>query len=150
MSDYVAHRLSVVDWNGRPDFAVDAFSALFEASGGVPRRLNQLAGRVMLHAAMEGSELIDARAVEAVASDMRADMAAPTPEPTAEPTPEPSRAIPIRPGAPDADLIQRLAMLEKRVELQDAALRRVLTLLVDWIEGDVAPPMPGALHERAA
>jgi putative secretion ATPase (PEP-CTERM system associated) len=154
VSDYIAHRLSVVGWDGRPDFAVDAFPALFEASGGVPRRLNQLAGRVMLHAAMEGAELIDARAVEAVANDMRADMAAPTlvpaPEPVAESTPEPSRAIPIRPGAPDADLIQRLAMLEKRVEVQDAALRRVLTLLVDWIEGDVASPLPGAPHERAA
>ncbi len=156
VSDYIAHRLAMVGWDGRPDFTVDAFPALFAASAGVPRRLNQLAGRVMLHAAMEGLELIDARAVEAVAADLEVDMAAPerTAEPVSEKAPELraelSRAIPIRPAAPDADLIQRLAALEKRVEAQDAALRRVLTLLVDWIEGDVAPPRPDALRERAA
>jgi type II secretory pathway predicted ATPase ExeA len=156
VSDYIAHRLSVVAWNGRPDFAVDAFPALFRASAGVPRRLNQLAGRVMMYAAMEGLELIDARAVDMVAGDMQADMAASTftPELVVEQPPELraelSRAVPIRPGALHADLIQRLAALEKRVEMQDATLRRVLTLLVDWIESDVAPPHPGALHERAA
>ena len=30
----------------------------------------------------------------------------------------------------------RIAALEARLEVQDAALRRVLTLLVDWVEGD--------------
>ena len=157
VSDYIAHRLSVVGWNGRPDFAVDAFPALFRASAGVPRRLNQLAGRVMLHAAMDGLEVIDARAVEAVATDLQADMnTAPAiappaaAEPATELREELSRAIPIRPGASDPALAHRVAALEKRVEMQDAALRRVLTLLVDWIESDMAPPHPDALHERAA
>ncbi|WP_375403638.1 ExeA family protein [uncultured Sphingomonas sp.] len=152
VADYIAHRLSVVGWTGRPDFTVDAFPALFRASGGVPRRLNQLAGRVMLHAAMEGLELIDAAAVEAVAADLQADMAAPAPvaDQVPEIRAELSRAIPIRPAAPDADLIQRIAALEKRIELQDVALRRVLTLLVDWIEGDGASPLLGTLRERAA
>ena len=31
---------------------------------------------------------------------------------------------------------ERLSGLEFRVEEQDAALRRVLTLLVDWVERD--------------
>lgn len=156
VADYIAHRLSVVGWDGRPDFAADAFPALFRASGGVPRRLNLLAGRVMLHAAVEGAELIDARAVEAVAGDMRADMAASTPAPepavdrSPEPRAEPSHAIPIRPNARDEELIRRLPALEKRVELQDVTLRRVLTLLVDWIEGEAAPPHPDALREQAA
>ncbi len=42
VADYVAHRLSVVGWQGRPDFADDAFETLYRGSGGVPRRLNQL------------------------------------------------------------------------------------------------------------
>jgi putative secretion ATPase (PEP-CTERM system associated) len=48
IADYLAHRLHVAGWQGRPDFAADAFPALHQGSGGVPRRLNQLAGRVML------------------------------------------------------------------------------------------------------
>ena len=36
-----------------------------------------------------------------------------------------------------------LAALEARIEEQDAALRRVLTLLVDWVEGDGSHDMAG-------
>ncbi|MGE7206216.1 AAA family ATPase [Sphingomonas sp. NPDC019816] len=72
--DYIAHRLAVAGWTGRPDFAADAFDALYEASGGVPRRLNVLAGRVLLQAAIEGVELIGPETVRSVAADMAADM----------------------------------------------------------------------------
>ena len=74
--DYIAHRLAVAGWTGRPDFAADAFDALYDASGGVPRRLNVLAGRVLLQAAIEGVELIGRQTVESVAANMAADMGA--------------------------------------------------------------------------
>ena len=72
--DYIAHRLAVAGWTGRPDFAADAFDALYAASDGVPRRLNVLAGRVLLQAAIEGIELIGQDTVESVAADMAADL----------------------------------------------------------------------------
>lgn len=153
VADYIAHRLSVVGWAGRPDFAADAFAALFEASGGVPRRLNQLAGRVMLHAAMQDLDLIDADAVSAVVADMHADMQVvartePEPEPDAPPA---ARPVPLRSVGPDAATGKRIAELERRVEQQEAALKRVLTLLVDWIEGDMEPPVSAeAFRDRAA
>ncbi|MET4896976.1 AAA family ATPase [Sphingomonadaceae bacterium jetA1] len=93
--DYIAHRLAVAGWTGRPDFAADAFDALYEASGGVPRRLNVLAGRVLLQAAIEGIEMVGHETVESVAADMAADLAV---GPAAEPvfTPEPApRPAPI-------------------------------------------------------
>jgi general secretion pathway protein A len=156
VADYVAHRLAVVGWQGRPDFADDAFPALYRGSGGVPRRLNQLAGRVMLAAAMGGVELIDAALVDEVAADMTADLPGTAPAPVAAPEPiaaEPEREpepvapapapIPLRavPDAavPDPAVAERIAELEARIAQQDAALRRVLTLLVDWMETD-APP----------
>jgi general secretion pathway protein A len=123
IADYVAHRLAVVGWQGRPDFSADAFAALYRGSGGVPRRLNLLAGRVMLHAAIEEREMIDAAAVEAVVGDLQADL------PTAQLTPVEEYEAAARPIAPD-----RLAELEARIEEQDAALRRVLNLLVEWVE----------------
>ncbi|MET3437838.1 AAA family ATPase [Sphingomonas sp. 1185] len=226
--DYIAHRLAVAGWTGRPDFAADAFDALYEVSGGVPRRLNVLAGRVLLQAAVEGVELIGEETVKSVAADMAADMGGdrfaasrdagvqpepapiappqaaapafdrsvfglgtlgaatlngaqapapaamadpivrtrimpdsqtgqggsprivappPAPEPVSlrpipepRPAPEPQPAKPAPAAATDpspvAALEERIARLEARLEQQEAALRRVLTLMVDWSDAD--------------
>jgi type II secretory pathway predicted ATPase ExeA len=137
VEDYIAHRLSVVGWTGRPDFADDAFTAFYEGSGGVPRRLNLLAGRVMLHAALTDLDLIDGATVRQVIADLAADLPAPvipsvaTPVVVAEPAVE--RSDPVH---PDPTVDARITALEDRIEQQDAALRRVLTLLVDWIEAE--------------
>ncbi len=157
VADYIAHRLTVVGWTGNPDFQDDSFAALYRGSGGVPRRLNLLAGRVMLHAAVEDLTLIDSTVVDAVIGDLDADL--PTlalnttePMPIAAPEATASRwrpieavdghAAPAAEVAPTVDtaLVARVAELEARVEQQDAALRRVLTLLVDWVESDTAKP----------
>ena len=50
----------------------------------------------------------------------------------------------------DSDLLERITMLEKRIEEQDAALRRVLTLLVDWVESDAPAPRGGLEAVRGA
>ena len=144
---YVRHRLTVVGWEGRPGFAPGIFAALHDQSGGIPRRVNQLANRLMLHAAIEDAETIDADAVEAVAADMGADAA---PAPVSE-----EKVLPLRAARPplaaaanepepvpapqavaftDPALERRIAALEARAEEQEAMLRRVLTLLVDWVE----------------
>lgn len=147
---YLIHRLKVVGWDGRPSFDEGAIAALHAWSGGVPRRLNQLAARLMLHGAVEGIERFEAHDVDAVTAELDADMAppAPLPEPVVRPldaaAPRPIRAEgppppPSQPIQTDAALERRVAELEERLEAQDAALRRVLTLLVDWVEGDARP-----------
>jgi putative secretion ATPase (PEP-CTERM system associated) len=213
---YMVHRLSVVGWQGRPYFTPDAFQALYHGSDGVPRRLNQLAGRVLLFGAIEQLDTIDTRVVEAVLADIAGDSplpkpvirqpAQPQPQPfvQAEPepvetagpmpivhTPPPSAPRPIRmvreadalaagtfdeQALPVADealrdddqplsaedqaqpigdraqpvvdqvLLDRIAALEERVEEQEVALRRVLTLLVDWVEGEARPDADSVRH----
>jgi hypothetical protein len=136
VADYIAHRLSRVGWQGRPDFAEDAFTALYAASGGVPRRLNALAARVMLQAAVTGDDLIDGDVVRAVQADMAADL--PGSSPSVRPGPVDARPA-LEGPAPtsiDAEMNRRIAELEARLQEQDEALRRVLTLLVDWVEAD--------------
>jgi len=172
---YVLHRMSLVGWNGRPKFTPDAFAALYRGSDGVPRRLNQLAGRVLLFGAIEQTDVIDAKVVDAVIADITGDMPAPSapaprpvvaaPEPKPEPeifaVPEPIKApepvatreplAAVEPAAPANDpkpaLIEiahdRFAAIEARLEEQDAALRRVLALLVDWVEGNEAAAARG-------
>ena len=158
VADYIAHRLSLVGWRGRPDFAADAFPALHAASGGIPRRLNLLANRVLLHAAVAGEELIGAATVAAVRADMAADLPMPSRSPVDRPRdadpiagrlalgPSPAEAAPAPPAAAAPLFDARIAELEARLEAQDAALRRVLTLLVDWVEAEPA----GAARARAA
>jgi len=172
---YVLHRMSLVGWNGRPKFTPDAFAALYRGSDGVPRRLNQLAGRVLLFGAIEQIDVIDAKVVDAVIADITGDMPAPTmpaprpvvaaPAPATEPeivaAPEPIEAskpvatreplAAVEPAAPANDpkpasieiAHDRFAAIEARLEEQDAALRRVLALLVDWVEGNEAAAARG-------
>ncbi len=163
VADYVAHRLSIVGWAGNPDFAVDAFEALYRGSGGVPRRLNLLAGRVMLHAAIEDLALIDAKTVRLVLRDLHADLPMmalgndlPEPEeraappPVVEPDPVPHAADEETPVAGTPVIDERFAALEARIEEQDAALRRVLTLLVDWVEADKSAEAPDHIPIKGA
>jgi general secretion pathway protein A len=172
---YVLHRLSLVGWNGSPKFTPDAFAALYRGSDGVPRRLNQLAGRVLLFGAIEQTDVIDAKVVDAVIADITGDMPAPSapaprpvvvaPEPKPEPAiiaapelvkaPEPAAMrepfATVEPAAPANDARpapveiahDRFAAIEARLEEQDAALRRVLALLVDWVEGNEAAAARG-------
>ena len=167
---YVRHRLGVVGWRGRPDFSADAFAAMHAETGGIPRRVNQLSNRLMLHAAVEGADRIDAQTVALVAADLSADAPAAEAEraepapmlpekvlplrssrpvfeaaneqtpgltPIAEPAPAPEPIAFVEPPPPppvDPMLERKLAALEARAEEQEATLRRVLTLLVDWVE----------------
>lgn len=158
LEPYLVHRLSVVGWNGRPRFERDAIAAIHHWSGGVPRKVNQLAGRVMLFGAIEQLDSFGEDEVATVIADLDNDTmvagrplaaaAAATPvAPPMEPVakaeaPEPVVA-PIRANVtPPADtaaidaLSARIARLEARLEEQDAALRRVLTLMVDFIEAE--------------
>ena len=107
---------------------VAAFPLLYRATGGVPRRVNQLMGRVMLHAAIAGTTLIDAALIEEVQADAARDL------PSAS-APSAERTTIVGEGI----LAERIAALEARIAEQDAALRRVLTLLVDWVENEPAP-----------
>ena len=145
VSEYLAHRLTVVGWTGNPDFTEDAFAAFFTGSAGVPRRLNQLAGRVMLHAAIDDLTVIDGDTVRAVQRDLEGDLpmiaqdrgkGAHTAHEPREPVSTPRVDTP----STDPAVEERLAELEARVDMQDKALRRVLTLLVDLVEGDDTKP----------
>src|SRR3546814_9669793 len=108
------HRLSLVGWEGKPGFTRDAFEALHEATGGVPRLVNQLAGRVMLFAAMDGLETIDAEVIDAVIDDLAADVHHPAPQPLAD----------AAKASAEGEALQRLAML--RSEEHTSALQSLL------------------------
>lgn len=73
VEEYVLHRLRVVGWDGRPDFADEVFPALYEASEGVPRRINQICQRLMLAASVEETDAIDLAMFERVFDEMESE-----------------------------------------------------------------------------
>lgn len=179
---YLIHRLSCVGWRGKPRFTNDAVAAIHRWSGGSPRRINQLASRVLLFGAVEEMETFGANELAAVIADLNEDtpvsayrpapiatpaaFAPPPPAPVAQPEPyeltdvapmamgapvppphpqpHPSDPVPLRPAfaahppmpapASDDTLQRRITDLETQLRDQDEALRRVLGLLVDWVE----------------
>jgi putative secretion ATPase (PEP-CTERM system associated) len=154
---YITHRLSRAGWSGNPAFTLDAFEAFHRFSGGVPRMINMLASRVLLFGALDRLDRIDGAAVDAVIADIAADSGKP-----ARAAEAPPRIHLAHPVAPEpqvrvetvtvADPVQaaRIAALEARLDEQEHALRRVLTLLVDWVESDDARPQGFASRHSAA
>lgn len=45
---YIEHRLKICGWTNSPTFTDDVFPAVFEGSGGIPRRINAVCDRLLL------------------------------------------------------------------------------------------------------
>ncbi|MDM7956526.1 XrtA/PEP-CTERM system-associated ATPase [Blastomonas sp.] len=73
LQPYIEHRMKLVGWQGRPAFADDVWAKLFAETGGIPRKVNMLINRVLLMAAVENRETVDAALVEAVVADLAVD-----------------------------------------------------------------------------
>lgn len=72
--DYVIHRLKTVGWQNNPRFDDAVFEKLHEHSGGVPRRLNLLADRVLLFGFLEELQELRGYQVEEVAIELHEEL----------------------------------------------------------------------------
>ncbi|CDO36688.1 XrtA/PEP-CTERM system-associated ATPase [Novosphingobium sp. KN65.2] len=70
---YIEHRLCCVGWQGNPQFDAEVFAGIFEATGGVPRRINQLVNRLLLLGAVEQRSVIDLDVLSQVLAELDAD-----------------------------------------------------------------------------
>lgn len=122
---YIVHRLKRVGWDGNPAFDQRVFSELYEASGGIPRRINQIANRLLLLGAVEERNRIDAAMLQNVLGEMEAERAfpeaAPSPMPEAKKNFEPVKAMPTTPRVDKEMLEEYLAERDAQIaELQQA------------------------------
>lgn len=74
---YIMHRLALVGWNGNPAFDERVFAELYDATGGIPRRVNLVANRLLLLGAVEQRTAIDTVMLQAVLEEMQGDNAFP-------------------------------------------------------------------------
>ncbi|HRD92096.1 XrtA/PEP-CTERM system-associated ATPase [Accumulibacter sp.] len=68
---YIEHRLKCAGSQGSPRFDAGAFEAVFEASGGIPRRINAHCDRLLLSGFLTGKSAFTRADVEEVAKELR-------------------------------------------------------------------------------
>jgi putative secretion ATPase (PEP-CTERM system associated) len=142
---YILHRLQRVGWEGNPQFDQRVFSELFEESGGIPRRVNQIANRLLLLGAIEQRSRIDSAMLKAVLEEMAAEKAFPqaAPKPRA---PQPVAAPQGKVADADHPSLERL--LAER-DAQIAELQEAVIELAGRQDA-AAHPEIAVLHEQLA
>lgn len=74
---YLKYRLSAAGWSGNPSFSGAAIVAIYRHSRGVPRYVNKICSRLLLHGCTLEKHLLEESDVEAVVSDLRRERLAP-------------------------------------------------------------------------
>lgn len=137
---YIVHRLQLVGWTDNPRFDQRVFAELHQASGGIPRRINQIANRLLLLGAVEQRTRIDSAMLRSVLDEMAGEGAFPAAVPLAKPALAPSGAPsdtlpPLSPVS--ADMREIEAMLARR-DAQIAELQQAIVELANQHDAAVS------------
>ncbi len=100
---YIEHRMKCVGWAGNPAFDQRVFSEIHAATGGVPRRINQIANRLLLLGAVEQRTRIDGAMLSQVLNELMADGALALAKRPAPAEPVPVEAAPAAQQAAEAE-----------------------------------------------
>ena len=122
---YVEHRLALVGWRNDPSISDGAFDAVFAATGGVPRRVNNLCDRLLLFGSLEEVHEIEDSHVQTVVEEMAQEVGHSESQIGDEAAP----AAAVQPTAHGgvarpADLEGRVAFLEQEVHQLRSALSK--------------------------
>ena len=148
---YLLHRLKLVGWHGNPQFDDGVFAELFVASGGIPRKLNQIANRLLLLGAVEQRAELDVQMLDAVMAELENDNAAERMVPAqSASTAEPVAAAPAAPPMADTRELER-ALAERDAQIAELQ-QAVVELAHSLDEGAAVAASPDimALQERLA
>lgn len=75
---YIEHRLHTVGWVNDPTIDADAFYAIFEYTGGIPRKINSLCDRLFLMGFLEEYHAFGAAEVRQVITDIKQEFELPS------------------------------------------------------------------------
>jgi general secretion pathway protein A len=161
--NYIRHRMELVGWKDDPHFTADAFQAIFDYTGGLPRKLNTLCSRILLFGAIEELHTITGEVVTDVIADLERDnRAAAKARDEAEkaeaavtelkyhlvdtPLPPPNNASTAAPTAMNshhndiaatlADMERRLAVMEEYIRVHDETIKQALDIAARWFAAE--------------
>jgi putative secretion ATPase (PEP-CTERM system associated) len=136
---YVKHRLQLVGWDGDPELTLAAFDRIFEATAGVPRRVNTLCDRLLLYGSLEEKHRMDDEEVQLVSDEIAGEVgrsgarartpAGPAPVGEADPA---SQDLRERVGQLERDV----ARLRRQVQRDSRLLRQALLMQLGLGEDD--------------
>ena len=137
---YIEHRLKCAGSTGKPSFDTEAFPAIFEATKGIPRRINAVCDRLLLTGFLAGRTQLTAVDVGEVVNEFEQESAAPKRAGSAAAT-RARRGEPAMPGG----------MAGAQMEL-DADQRLNLDLDLDRLvlDSDAAAGMQRQINELTA
>lgn len=150
---YIEHRLTCVGWTGNPGFGVDVFAGLHEATGGIPRRINQIVNRLLLLGAVDRREHIDAAMLAQVLDEMSDDgaLGVVTPQPEVEvPAEQAVFAAPVAAVPSDAiNAAAAVALIEAALADRDAQIGELQSAMVELAAAAEAREEAAAAHSHA-
>lgn len=128
---YIEHRLHTVGWQGDPEITEAAFSRIYEATGGVPRRVNTLTDRLLLFGCLEELHKLDAAQVDTVVEEVSQEIGHTRLGSEEEFAADLGRPLPLDGQASSAsgDLVERVRALEHALESLRGEVRRDRRLL---------------------
>lgn len=139
---YINHRLQLAGWKNDPDISSDAYLAVHELSGGIPRRINALCDKALLSGCLEESHLINEATIRAIAveanglQDSRKEAAELNESARDDDEGDESQSYPTR-MIPDSE--RRIRALEKRMSAVERHRDRLIELLRLLLDDDDAP-----------
>lgn len=68
---YIVHRLEAVGWCGDPSISQAVFPLIFKFSEGIPRRINLICSRLLLHCAVEQRHRVEVADMRAVVGELQ-------------------------------------------------------------------------------
>jgi len=122
--EYIEYRLTTAGWKNDPTFSDEAFSEIHRYTKGIPRRINNLADRLLLFTFLEERHDVDADTVRTVARELEDELS---------PTEDDSGPLDVPEAATDyampamyswGNLELRVAALESRVQALEKSMHR--------------------------
>jgi len=72
---YIVHRLQTVGWRADPTFSREAYAAIHQHTGGIPRKINILCDRLLLMGRLDEKHAITVSAVTVVINELQQEFA---------------------------------------------------------------------------
>jgi len=76
-SEYIKHRLQRVGWSGTPMISNQAYSIIHQFSRGIPRQINQICSRLLLHGSIEEKDRLDLLDMRIIVEELHEEMLLP-------------------------------------------------------------------------
>ena len=68
---YIEHRMKLGGWNGAPSWEDGAFGLIYRHTDGIPRRINRLCSRALMHGALDETQVITLAMIESTAEELQ-------------------------------------------------------------------------------